>query len=139
MSTPASALSRIKSESEFASDVRADPLRELCALTSKFNVSLKLENSGNPLQTRYRPRVIEAFQNTGQAVWKFVATSADDLEEIHHIVYEHELSPVYVMPEGITRDNITQHLREIAQAVLNEGWNLTSRLQIEIWGNKRGV
>lgn len=115
------------------------PLRELCSLVNRFNVSVKLDNSGNPLTSRYRPRVIEALQETGQAAWKFVATGKDDLAEIRHIVVTHKLAPVYVMPEGISGEAIHMHMKEIAQAVLDEGWNLTSRLQIEIWGNQRGV
>jgi 7-carboxy-7-deazaguanine synthase len=115
------------------------PLRELAFLVDQFNVSVKLENSGNPLASRYRPRVIEALQETGVAAWKFVATSKDDLAEIRHLVVTHRLKPVYVMPEGIVNHAINHNLRELAQAVLDEGWNLTTRLQIEIWGNKRGV
>ena len=114
------------------------PLAEFSLLVHQFNISPKLETSGNPLQLRYKPKVLEAFQESGRAAWKFVATSKDDLAEIAHIVHEHHLSPVYVMPEGITSDAIGDHMREIAEAVLEEGWNLSTRLQIEIWGAARG-
>jgi 7-carboxy-7-deazaguanine synthase len=79
------------------------------------------------------------LQETGQCAWKFVVTGKGDVAEIRGIVHTHDLRPVYIMPEGITTNAIQQHLREIVDAVLEEGWNLTSRLQIEIWGNKRGV
>lgn len=115
------------------------PLPDFRGLVQQFNVSLKLESSGNELQRRYKPRVIQELQASGQCAWKFVATGRDDVDEIRHLVREHNLYPVYVMPEGIYPDMIQQHMREVAQAVLDEGWNLTTRLQIELWGNKRGV
>ena len=115
------------------------PLHEMAGYVHQFNVSPKLENSGNELRIRYRGRVLDALQATGRACWKFVATSVDDIGEIRHIVQSHQLSPIYIMPEGVNVEGIQTHMRTIAQAVLNEGWNLTTRLQIELWGNRRGV
>lgn len=115
------------------------PLPDIGRIVNQFNVSLKLENSGNPLASRYRPRVIDSFQAIGNAVWKFVATKPEDMAEIRHIVKQHHLSPVWVMPEGINAREVQWKLQDLADAVLAEGWNLTTRLQVEIWGNKRGV
>lgn len=115
------------------------PLPELAPFIDQFNVSPKLENSGNDLKTRYKGKVLEALQETGRVCWKFVVMDRADLSEIRHIVTEHRLSPVYIMPEGKTEDAIHGHMKDIAAAVLEEGWNLTSRLQVELWGNRRGV
>lgn len=115
------------------------PLEEFNLLVHQYNVSPKIENSGNELKLRYRPRVLNTLQETGRVCWKFVVTSREDLAEIKHIVKEHRLSPIFIMPEGKFEIDINNHMREVAQAVLDEGWNLTTRLQIEIWGNKRGV
>lgn len=115
------------------------PLPALLPLIDQFNVSPKLENSGNELRTRYKGKVLDALQETGRVCWKFVVMERADLHEIRHIVTEHRLSPVYIMPEGKTEDAIHGHMKEIAAAVLEEGWNLTSRLQVELYGNRRGV
>lgn len=115
------------------------PLPALLPLISQFNVSPKLENSGNELRLRYKGKVLDALQETGRVCWKFVVMDKADLSEIRHIVTEHRLHPVYIMPEGKTEDAIHGHMKEIAAAVLEEGWNLTSRLQVELWGNRRGV
>jgi 7-carboxy-7-deazaguanine synthase len=115
------------------------PLPDFSLFVQQYNVSPKLENSGNDLKTRYKGRILDSFQESGRACWKFVVTSQEDLSEIRHIVKEHSLSPVYIMPEGKTEGPMHEHMREVAAAVLEEGWNLTTRLQVEIWGNRRGV
>lgn len=105
---------------------------------SQFNVSPKLGNSGNSLQKSYRPAVLDAFQATGKAVWKFVAEEVSDLDEIGNLVQRHSLTPVYVMPEGVHRDVIGARSQALAEPVLSRGWNLTTRLHILLYGDRRG-
>lgn len=114
---------------------------EISRYVTKYNISPKLENSGNELKTRYRPQVLKLLQAEGAArvCWKFVARTDEDLAEIAHIVNECELSPVYVMPEGTDSETIKERMQELAAEVLKRGWNLTTRLQVELYGNRRGV
>jgi organic radical activating enzyme len=113
------------------------PAPELVARVDQFNVSPKLANSGNPFERRHKPDVLRALQDTGKAVFKFVATSPDDLDEIA----EYGLPPasVWVMPEGTTADGVRRGLAALAESVLVRGWNLTTRLHVELWGDRRGV
>ena len=115
------------------------PTPELTAVVDQFNVSPKLANSGNERDRRYRPDVLRALQATGRAIFKFVVSEALDLDEIDEIVAACELAPVYVMPEGTAADVVGERLRAIADPVLARGWNITTRLHIEIWGDRRGV
>jgi 7-carboxy-7-deazaguanine synthase len=124
-------------EIETAGTIAPDP--SVIAAVSRFNVSPKLENSGNSLDDRYRPRVIDALQQTGKAAWKFVAEEVSDLHEIAALVGRHGLAPVYVMPEGIRPDVINSRSQRLAEAVLSRGWNLTTRLHILLYGDRRGV
>src|SRR3954451_14009106 len=55
--------------------------RPQLAGVARFNVSPKLANSGNPIERRYRPDVLRAFQADGRAAFKFVACDAADLDE----------------------------------------------------------
>src|SRR5258706_12689212 len=87
------------------------PLAEVVAAVAQFNVSPKLSNSGNPLQRRHRPAVLDALQATGKAAWKFVAVGPEDLVEIDDVVARHRLAPVYVMPEGTTAEVVTERMR----------------------------
>jgi 7-carboxy-7-deazaguanine synthase len=124
-------------EVETAGTIRPDP--EFAALVGQFNVSPKLENSGNSATQRYKPMALDALQSSGKAAWKFVAQSVADLDEIGDLVDRHGLRPVYVMPEGITAEVIGRRSHDLTDAVLARGWNLTTRLQVLIYGNRRGV
>jgi len=83
--------------------------------------------------------VLDAFQATGKVAWKFVAIDESDLDEIAAVVDRHRLSPVYVMPEGVTAEAVTRHAQAITEGVLRRGWNLTTRLHILVYGNRRGI
>jgi 7-carboxy-7-deazaguanine synthase len=108
-------------------------------LVGQWNVSPKLANSGLALERRYLPGVLRTFEATGRAVFKFVATDASDLDEIQAIVDECRLTDVWVMPEGTDAETLTARLSQLAGPVLGRGWHLTSRLQILLWGDCRGV
>jgi 7-cyano-7-deazaguanosine (preQ0) biosynthesis protein QueE len=115
------------------------PTEALVAFVDQFNVSPKLANSGNPLDQRYKPKVLRAFEATGKAVFKFVALAPSDLDEVQTIVDECRLDQVWVMPEGTNVDTVMARGRELIDAVNARGWNLTTRLHILLWGDKRGV
>ena len=115
------------------------PNEHIGDLVTQFNVSPKLANSGNHLHKRYRPDILNAFQATGRAAWKFVATTPQDLDEVEAIVQRHQLQPIYIMPEATDAEALTGRLRLLAEDVLARGWNVTTRLQIALYGNQRGV
>jgi 7-cyano-7-deazaguanosine (preQ0) biosynthesis protein QueE len=108
-------------------------------LVDQWNVSPKLANSGNPLARRYKPEVLRAFEATGRAVFKFVVCETSDLAEVEVMVDECALGDVWIMPEGTDAPTLERRSSELAEDVIKRGWNLTSRLQILIWGDRRGV
>ena len=108
-------------------------------LVDQWNVSPKLANSGNPLERRYKPDVLQAFEATGRAVFKFVACEPSDLEEVAAIVEECGLTNIWIMPEGTDARTLLQRSAELADDVLKRGWNLSTRLHILLWGDRRGV
>ena len=106
-----------------------------------FNVSPKLENSGNPLSLRYHPKVLEQFVKSQHAIFKFVVCSVDDLLEVDQIVADLSIPKnlVWIMPEAKTDDILTGRFSEISETVIDRGYNLSPRFQVELWGNRRGV
>ena len=108
-------------------------------LCDQWNVSPKLANSGMDLHRRYKPDVLRAFEATGRAVFKFVAVEVADLHEIATMVEECGLTNVWVMPEGTEASAMTERLAALAPATMDRGWNLTTRLHILLWGDRRGV
>ena len=108
-------------------------------LVDQWNVSPKLANSGNPLERRYQPAVLRAFQTTGRAVFKFVVCEASEFDEVAAIVDECGLTNVWIMPEGTGAETLLRRSAALADDVVKRGWNLTTRLHILLWGDRRGV
>jgi 7-cyano-7-deazaguanosine (preQ0) biosynthesis protein QueE len=106
---------------------------------ARFNVSPKLANAHVRYGKRIRSPALHALSGTGKAVYKFVVRDTGDLQEIDRLVDEFGLAPVYVMPEGTDPAEVTERMRELAGPVLAHGWNLTTRLHVLLWGNRRGV
>lgn len=131
-------------EIETAGTIPPDKIGEISRLF--FNISPKLTHSGNALDKRYKPQVLRAFNrlNHDQVIFKFVvrADHCDhDLAEIGVMCQQVGIPPgkVWIMPEGITEKAVQQGVAEIAEQALIRGYNLSGRLQVEIWGNRRGV
>lgn len=114
------------------------PARELCAAVGMFSVSPKLASSGVPLERRIRPAALAAFAACGKAVFKFVACGRGDLDEAGELAARFGLAPVWIMPEGTTADRVLEGMRELADGVLERGWNLTGRSHVLIWDGARG-
>lgn len=114
------------------------PYPELAAAVGAFNVSLKLAHSALSARARLRPAAIDALVDSGRAIWKFVATGPDDLEEIGELVRAYGLDPVWVMPEGTSAEAVIDGTRRLADAVVARGYHLTTRLHILAWGDERG-
>jgi organic radical activating enzyme len=108
-------------------------------LVDQWNVSPKLANSGNPLERRYKPEVLRAFESTGRAIFKFVVCEPPDLDEVQAMVDECGLTDIWIMPEGTDAATLEQRSTDLADDVVKRGWNITTRLHILLWGDRRGV
>ncbi len=73
--------------------------------------------------------------------WKFVFTSEKDIKEIREIqsVVGFKDSDIYLMPEGITAEDLNSKRLETIEVCKKNNFNYTDRLHILAWGNKRGV
>jgi 7-carboxy-7-deazaguanine synthase len=107
-------------------------------IVHRFNVGLKLANSGMPARRRLRPEAIRQLVSSQRATWKFVVTGPGDLDEIAFLQGRFALDPVWVMPEGTSSQQILGTMRELADPVLKRGWNLTPRLHTLLWDDVRG-
>ena len=113
------------------------PLPEVVKLVGRFNVSPKVHGSGVPAALALRPRALAAFLATGTSVFKFVASSAAELDDIGDVVARCGLAPVVIMPAGTEAEQMMRVARELADPVLARGWDLTIRLHVLLWGNER--
>ena len=73
--------------------------------------------------------------------WKFVVNNEEDIVEILLLANEIGITnrDIYLMPEGITKEDIEQKRELIIDLCRKYKMNFTDRLQIILWGNKRGV
>jgi organic radical activating enzyme len=106
----------------------------------QFNVSPKLASSGNELELRRNLPVLKRFVSECNAVFKFVIINEQDIAEVEELTSELAIHPerIWLMPEGTDPVAIQDGLRRLADVAISHDWNLTSRMHVVIWGNKRG-
>lgn len=105
----------------------------------RFNVSPKLAHSGDLEARRIVPSALTSLAKTPGAIFKFVCRDTDDLDEVAALVSRFGLQSVWIMPEGQSGDEIGKHMTNLADSVVDRGWNITTRLHTLVWGKKRAV
>lgn len=111
------------------------------AAVHQYNVSPKLNNSGNEDHLRLRDNALAFFASSHKSWFKFVIAETSDLAEIEQLIARHHLPKerILLMPEG--RDEFTLQSRRLWLADLcrDRGYRYSDRLHIQLWGSKRGV
>lgn len=108
-------------------------------LVTQFNVSPKLANSGMQLGRRIRPDVLAAFTATNKAVFKFVCSTARDVDEAAAVVTGCELprDKTWIMPEGTSTAVVLESLRAVTDRAIRHRFRVTPRLHTLVWGQER--
>lgn len=104
-----------------------------------FNVSPKLANSGEPYHRRVNLDAIQHYAQTGRAVFKFVVCEPSDLDEVDSLMSGVTPEMVWLMPQGTTTSAVASRTTWLAEQAIARGYNLSSRLHVLVWGDKRGV
>lgn len=117
------------------------PHAALDPLIHQYNVSPKLAHSGNPAELALPAERLAAWAADPRAWFKFVVASPDDLAEVRELAAGYDMAPdrLFIMPEGTNPATLTARLRWLAPLVLAEGWRLTDRLHIHLYGDTRGT
>lgn len=138
-----------KVEIETNGTITPKPL--LIEKVDQFNVSPKMDSSlhirgatGQQPYGRnqtYRPKVLDKFAEIPHADFKFVVEDEHDLKQVQGIVLTHQIphERVYLMPQSRTQEQLQSSIRGVAQMAIENGFNLSNRLHVEIWGDERGV
>jgi 7-carboxy-7-deazaguanine synthase len=108
----------------------------LIELVDQFNCSPKLSHSDNS-KLRCAPNVLRAHQASGKTCFKFVIESRADLTEVKSIVEKNKLTNVYLMPLGRTKADQNARMPEVAEIARENGWHVTPRLHILMYGDTR--
>ena len=107
---------------------------------AQWNVSPKLENSGNMTRAREVPDALSAFGHMDTAYFKFVVVAPPDVDEVAAIVERYGLASerVMLMPEGVTAEAMKERGRWVAEACVERDFSFSPRLHILLWGDERG-
>lgn len=93
-------------------------------------------------QTRFRPDVIRALLSRYRCILKFVIDRPEDVEEVIRWMSEiPEAEPdiVWLMPQARTREQLSEKSDWLRRLARRHGFNYSSRLHIEMFGNVRGT
>lgn len=106
-------------------------------------VSPKLPNAGKHRGRQdptLHPELGQHAQRYHNLHLKVVCTGADDVAAVEQLATEvgWPAGRVWVMPEGTTRDTLSQRWPVIADAAIKHGLNATHRLHVMAWGDERG-
>ncbi len=117
------------------------PGEKLQTLVDHWSVSPKLENSGNPAPARENPEAYRLFRDLPSAHFKYVIERAGDLAELRSLVEKYNLSreKVVLMPQAQDRDTLIEKSRWLIDICKSEGYLFSTRLQVLVWGDRRGV
>ncbi|MEK7814304.1 MAG: 7-carboxy-7-deazaguanine synthase QueE [Chloroflexota bacterium] len=116
------------------------PQPDLAEKIDQWNVSPKLATSGNPLERRELPSVLEFFRQLPNAYFKFVIVEPGDIEEVCALRTRYRLpgERIILMPEGTTSAVIQRRGQWVYEACVREGFRFSTRLHILLWGDQRG-
>ena len=94
--------------------------------------------------TRWRPEVVRAWLD-GAYAWqfKFVVSQPSDLAELEAMLASLDRDiprhKVLLMPEGVTVETLRARAGWLAELCREHGYRYAPRLQIELYGNRRGT
>ncbi len=104
-----------------------------------FNVSPKLENSGEKAEKRIIKEVLELYSNLENAYFKFVISSEKDIEEVLAIKKQFYIpnNKIFLMPMGATKKEVRKNAQTAFKLAVKYGFNYSCRIQIEAGGRKK--
>ena len=91
---------------------------------------------------RDAPQVIERWIGEFDYQLKFVVDRPGDVDEVEAYLGRFaavEPERVWLMPQGVTSEEIAERAGWIREAADSRGWRVSPRLQIELWGNRPGT
>lgn len=117
------------------------PSEFMSSAINQWNVSPKLNNSGNKEEIRINRSALQNFVARENAWFKFVIQSEEDLTEVQSLEKTYHLpkDKILLMPEGRTEQALKQKRLWLADICRDQNYRFSDRLHIQLWGSKRGV
>lgn len=123
-------------EVEIETNGTIDPVPDMHDIVARWNVSPKLENSGNKKTARLRTGPLTWFAAASNANFKFVVASEDDLVEIIDLARHYGIpnNRIILMPEGQEPETINERSAWLAEKAREHGFRFSTRLHVLLWG-----
>ena len=85
-------------------------------------------------------RVLENLKRHN-SIFKFVIKTEEDWKEMEELIKDLEISKdkIYIMPEGVTNKEVKKSALKFIEKIKEKNYNLSPRLQVWLWGKKRGI
>lgn len=119
---------------------------DLMSISPKLANSTPAEREGGRWaaqheRLRCQPEILRQLISAYMYQLKFVIATADDLVEVSSMLREigADRSRVVLMPEGTDADTLRERGQWLVEICKREGFRLSPRLHIDLWGNRRGV
>ncbi len=129
---------------ETAGTVDLDVACDLMAISPKLRNSIPVDAvwKSRHDRTRHQPAVLRSLFARYNSILKFVIETADDLAEVHQYLDEFpelRAQQIWLMPQARDREQLAAKSSWLRQAALEHGFQFSSRLHIELFGNRRGT
>ena len=117
------------------------PPQEFSSLVDQWNVSPKLANSANSVKHREVPRALNYFAGLPNAYFKYVVENPDDIQEIVSLnsTYGIASASTLLMPQAVDSTELLQISGWLVERCQETGFRFSTRLQVLLWGAKRGL
>lgn len=135
----------IKVELETNGTIKAK--KELLMMLDYIHISIKLSNSGMPLEKRFTMQgkeFIKELMTNWQGIdleFKVVISTLDDINELRdfasNLLIKNKM--ITLMPAASNRDQLEHNLLFCVEYAKKYHYKISSRLQIEIWNRTVGV
>lgn len=113
------------------------PHPALLARVNQWNVSPKLQHSGNREEQAICKAALGAFVACGRSWFKFVVQSESDWKAIAALHLPQER--IMLMPCAATRKELDAERPKVARICLRHGVRMGERLHLVLWDDKKGV
>lgn len=107
-----------------------------------WNNSPKLQNSCNPIDSRYQPEILKKLSSLRNSWFKFVVSIEEDWQEIKKDFLDKELirkNQIVLMPLGAAREELFKNREFVLNLAVRENVRYSTREHVVIWDNKTGV
>ena len=117
------------------------PTEEFDSRINRYNVSPKLSSSRIELRLREQADALGFFAASPKAIFKYVIGEREELPEVIEQAKRFGIPKqrIYLMPQGTSRGEIDARLNWLAKLCLEHGFQLSDRLHVRLWGDRRGV